>query len=196
MIEPMIIMEDFSGGKPVSLQTYLLKERKIFLTGPIDSETATLFIQELMYLQSVSEEPISVIINSTGGEVWSGLAIRDAIAGAKNTVDLYCTGMAASMAAVILACGKKGHRFILPHSRVLIHEPLQSGRGVENASSISRTATAILETRDILNSLLAAATGKTLEEINEATSYDNEMSAEKAIEFGLCDKIVTSVSYF
>ena len=119
----------------------------------------------------------------------SWFVIYDLIQAAPFEVNLYCFGMAASMGAIILAGGKKGHRFILPHSKVMIHEPLIEGGMGGSATSIKKTSDSILETKDILNNILVKHTSKTLDEINEATSFDNYMNAEEAIKFGLCDEI-------
>lgn len=179
------------GIQTVSLAGALLTERKLFLDEMILPKTALSFVQAMMYLTR-TPEPIDIYISSPGGEVGSGLAVYDCMQSCPNELNVYCVGMAASMAAVLLAAGQKGHRFILPHSKVMIHEVFL-GQGVTgSATSISRLSDSILETRDIVNGILARHTGKTLEEINSATSFDNVMNAEEAVAFGICDRIADS----
>lgn len=190
---PSIEIESARGVREVSLRTRHLMKRRIFLDGSIDRESANSFVSQLLYLEEEGEEPIDILINSPGGEVTAGLLIYDAIQGSKAVINMYCAGIAASMAADILAGGQKGRRFILPHSKVMIHEPLiQDGVG-GSATSIRNISESILETRDICNGLLAKATGKTLEEVNEATRFDNYMNAAQAVEFGICDEIVERI---
>ena len=186
------IEETSRGLQSVSLPSALLAERKIFLDETILPETALSFVQAMMYLTR-TPEPIDIYISSPGGEVNSGLAIYDAMQGCANELNVYCVGQAASMAAILLAAGQKGRRFILPHSKVMIHEILL-GHGVTgSASSISRISDSIMETRDVVNGILADHTGNTLEEINRATAFDNVMNAEEAVAFGICDKIVRRI---
>ena len=148
------------------------------------------FVSQMLYLVEKGE-PVEIYINSPGGSVNAGLVIYDMIQACaeKIDIDLYCVGLAASMGAVILAGGKKGHRFILPHSKVMIHEPLLAGGLGGSATSIKKTADSILETKAVTNGILAKHTGKTMEEIDEATSFDNFMNAGEAVKFGICDKI-------
>ena len=164
--------------------------RKLFLTGEVTSEMANTFVSELLYLAQ-SNEPIDIYINSPGGSVNAGLVIYDVIQSCegKIPINMYCVGSASSMGAVILAGGQKGRRYILPHSKVMIHEPLISGGMGGSATTIKKTAESILETKAITNGILAKHTGKTVEEIDEATSFDNFMNADEAIAFGLCDEI-------
>lgn len=181
-------IEESSGGiREISLESKLLSERRIFL-GDITRESADEFTKAVMYLAR-SNEPISVYINSFGGEVNSGLLICDVIKGCGVPVCTYCTGCAYSMAAIILACGTKGKRFILPHSRVLIHEPLLADGLSGSATSISMISDTVIEVRNTVNGVLAEHTGKTLEEVNKATAFDNFMDAKQAVSFGICDKI-------
>ena len=169
------------------------------MTGPIDMEAALAFEMQLTYAESVWEkeaqdqEPFTVIISSPGGEVNAGLMIYDLIQSAKVPLRLVCAGMAASMAAIILAGGKKWQRFILPNSRIMIHEPLIAGGVGGSASSISKTAEDIMEIKKVCNSLLSRHTGKSLEEINNATRYDNILTALEAVEFGIVDQIITHI---
>ena len=190
---PLIEVESANGTREISLATRHLMRRKIFLTGEIDAPLANSFLAQIMFLEEERDAPVDISINSTGGEVNSGLLLYDAIQASTLPVNLICTGHAASMAAIILAGGEKGRRYILPHSKVMIHEPLISSGVGGSASSIKNISDSILETRDIVNGILAKHTGKTLEEINEATRYDHYMNAEEAISFGICDKIASSV---
>ncbi len=186
------IRETAGGIEEISINSELLSERKLFLDEKITQETAVSFVKAMMYL-SKKKEPISIYINSLGGEINSGLLIYDAIRQCRCTVNLYCIGIAASFAAIILASGKKGHRFILPHSTVVIHEVLLTEGVMGSATSISKISETALEMRDMINGILAKHTGKSLAEINRATSFDNYMNAEQAIKFGICDSIVTDI---
>ncbi len=189
---PAIEVESAQGTREVCLTTRHLMNRVIFLNGSIDSDMANVFLSELLYLEETNE-PITIYINSPGGEVNAGLLIYDAIQGSHLTINIVCTGMAASMAAIILAGGQKGRRYILPHSKVMIHEPLISNGVGGSATSIKNISDSILETRVILNGILARHTGKPTEEIDDATSFDNIMNAGEAIEFGLCDSITETI---
>lgn len=188
---PSIEVESVHGTREVSLSTRHLMNRKIFINGEITSETADTFVNQFLYLQSESQEPIDIYINSPGGEVNAGLVIYDLIQGSEVPINTICTGKAASMAAIILAGGHKGRRFILPHSKVMIHEPLIAGGVGGSATSIKNISESILETRDIVNGILAKHTGKTRKVIDKATSFDNYMNAKESLEFGICDEIKT-----
>lgn len=191
---PSIEVESSHGTREVSLTTRHLMNRTIFLNGSIDSETANDFLSELLYLEEYkSDRPVTLYIDSPGGEVNAGLMIYDAIQGSGLTINMVCTGMAASMAAIIFAGGQKGRRYILPHSKVMIHEPLISNGVGGSATSIKNISDSILETRSILNGILSKHTGKTTKEINKATSFDNIMNAEDAVKFGLCDSITETI---
>ncbi len=190
---PSIEVESANGIREVSLATRHLMDRKIFLMENIDQESADDFLSQMLYLEHESEEPITIYINSPGGEVSSGLMIYDAIQGSNLDINMVCAGTAASMAAVILAGGQKGRRYILKHSKVMIHEPLIAGGVGGSATSIKNISDSILETKKIVNDILAKHTGKTLEEINEATAFDNYMNAEEAIRFGICDSITDTI---
>ena len=194
MYQPAVERESVNGIQEVSLYTNAFSNRKLFLFGPIDEKTVYTFTAQMLYLMEDEQSPIDIYINSPGGEVNSGLAIYDLIQSCKAPINMYCIGMAASMGALIFAGGKKGHRFMLPHSKVMIHEPLIPNGVGGSASSIKSTADSILQTRELLNGILAKHTGKTLEEINKATDHDNFMTANEAIEFGLCDKVATRIA--
>lgn len=184
-----------SGNNWISIESRLLPEGKIFILGEITSETACEFVQKVMYLvEEKITKRIKIYIDSPGGEVNAGLVIYDTLRGLNVDYEIYCIGMAASMAAIIFAGGKKGKRYILPHSKVMIHEPLIAGGVGGSATSIQRTAESILETKRVSVELLAADTGKTIKEVEEAISFDNYMNASEAIKFGLADEIVTSFS--
>lgn len=176
----------------IPLQSRLLTDRKFFLTGKITADTANEFAQQMLYL-TAENAPIDLYINSIGGEVNAGLAIYDIIQSCPCELNMYCVGQAASMAAVLLASGQKGRRFILPHSRVMIHEVLLNSSVSGSATSIYKMSESILEIRDLVNGILAEHTGKTLKEINKATSFDNVMNADEAVKFGICDKVVNGI---
>lgn len=187
---PAVEEESCNGVNVVPLRTRHFSNGRLFLTGEVTEDRANDFVSQMLYLVEKGE-PVEIYINSPGGSVNAGLVIYDMIQACaeKIDIDLYCVGLAASMGAVILAGGKKGHRFILPHSKVMIHEPLIAGGMGGSATSIKKTADSILETKAVTNGILAKHTGKTMEEIDEATSFDNFMNAEEAVKFGICDKI-------
>lgn len=191
---PCVEVEGLNGTREVNLYTRHLSKRRIFLNGEIDRDTANDIVAQLLYLQDESDEPIFFYINSPGGEINAGLYIYDVIQSMTVPVYMYCTGMAASMAALLLAGGQPGRRFILPHSKTMIHEPLLAGGVGGSATSIRNISDSILETRNIVNGILAKHTGKTIKEVNKATSFDNYMNAEKSVEFGICDKVVYGMS--
>lgn len=190
---PAIEIESAHGTREVSLITHHLMDRIIFLTGEINSDMANDFLSQYLYLEGESDEPITIYVNSGGGEVNAGLMIYDVIQSSKHKINMICTGMAASMAAVLLAGGQKGRRYILPHSKMMIHEPLIANGVGGSATSIRNISDSILETKHITNSLLAKHTGKTEDEIDKATAFDNYMNAEEAVKFGLCDSVITSI---
>lgn len=188
------IIKTSSGITVVPSESRLLSERKLFIEGEITSNSACEFVKNIMLLVKESnDKPIDIYINTPGGEVYAGLLIYDTIKGLKTEINVYCIGMAASMGAIILAGGPKGHRFVLPHSIVMIHEPLIAGGVGGSATSIKRTAESILETKRITVGLLARDTGRIEDEVEKAISFDNYMNATEAIEFGLCDSIKDSL---
>lgn len=189
LVGPSIEVESAHGVREVSLDTRHLMNRRIFINGEINEESANDFLSQMLYLEQESSDPITIYINSPGGSVNAGLVIYDCIQASEVEVNIICAGMAASMAAIILAGGQKGHRYILPHSKVMIHEPLLAGGVGGSATSIKNISDSILETREIVNRILSEHTGKSLKEINKATSFDNYMNAKEAIAFGLCDEI-------
>ena len=191
--EPCIEVESAHGVREISLSTAHLMNRIMFLKGEISSAVADNFLSQFLFLSEDPDKPVTIYINSPGGEVNAGLMIYDAINGSKLKITMICAGMAASIAAILLAGGQKGRRLILPHSKVMIHEPLISNGFGGSATSIKNISESILATKEITNALLAEHTGKSLEEINEATGYDHYMNAQEAIEFGICDRICKSV---
>lgn len=197
MSDMNVIKKSSAGIQSVSLDAMLLDKRMIFLSDAITSESVNLIIKQLLYLESLDEqESIRLIINSPGGEVNAGLLLYDQIQGMSVVVETYCTELAASMAAIILAGGKQGHRFILKHSRVMIHEPLissASGGLCGSATSIAKSAESIMKTKEALVELLSSDTGRSIEEIEKAVSFDNFMSAEEAVAFGICDEIIERI---
>ena len=191
---PCIEIESANGVREETLSTRHLMNRKIFLTGEINDELANSFLSQFLFLEEEPDLPVTIYINSPGGQVSAGLLIYDTIKASRIPVNMVCTGMAASMAAIIFAGGQKGRRYILEHGRVLIHEPMiQSGIG-GSATSIRTISESILETRRVLNGILSEHTGKTIEEIDRATTFDNYMTAEEAIEFGICDQITDRIA--
>ncbi|HRR76722.1 MAG TPA: ClpP family protease [Ruminococcus sp.] len=185
-----IYIEGANGSREYDINAVHAAGGKIFLNDSIDMEKSLQFLALTKYL-SAEKKDITLYINSTGGDVEAGLVIYDLIQSYPYGIDIYCVGIAASMAALLLASGKKGRRFILPHSKVLIHEPLIASGFGGSATNIDKTAQRILEVKAQLNALLSKHTGKTVKEINKATSFDNLMTAEQAIAFGLCDEIRT-----
>ncbi len=181
-----------SGGiNLVPLTTRLLANRKVFIEGEIEREKANEFIKQIMLLNIESTtEPIDVLINSPGGEINAGLLMYDVIQASKAPIRTYCIGTAYSMGAVLFACGIHG-RYMLPHSELMLHEPLLGNRVGGNASSIRSISESLMETRKKINGILAKHTGKTEEEIEKATSFDHYYTAEESVEFSLADKIIS-----
>ena len=190
---PMVIERSGRGERAYDIYSRLLRERLIFLVGPVNDATANVVVAQLLFLESENpEKDISLYINSPGGSVYAGLAIYDTMQFVKPEVSTLCTGMAASMGAFLLAAGKKGKRFTLPNSRIMIHQP--SGGAQGQASDIQIQAREILDLRERLNQILATNTGQTMERIGVDTERDNFMSAEDAVSYGLVDKVMSSRS--
>lgn len=190
---PSVLENTHGGVREVSLASKHFMSRKLFIYGTITPESANAFVMQLMYLVGVSDALIDIYINSGGGEINSGLLMYDVIQSVKSPINMYCTGRAMSMAAILLAGGQKGRRLILPHSEVMIHEPLISGGIGGSASSIRDISDSILKTKKLTNEILAKHTGKTFKEIDKATSHDNFMTAEESVRFGICDSIVQAL---
>jgi ATP-dependent Clp protease protease subunit len=189
-ISEKIVVENSNGRGEYSLSGISAAEGIITIAESITGDVA-MELALLLSRLAKEEKDITLLINSYGGEVNAGLVMYDLIQSYPYGVDIYCTGIAASMAAIILAGGRKGHRFVLPHSSVMIHEPLIAAGFGGSATTIEHQAQSILETRTLVNGILAKHTGKTIKEINKATAFDNFMSASQAIEFGICDKIAS-----
>lgn len=191
-----VLKKSHSGIQSLNLDSVLLDQRRVFLSGPITSESVDLVIKQLLFLESMDDrEPIRLAINSPGGEVDAGLALYSQIRGMEVPIQTYCVKMAASMAAIILAGGRHG-RYILKRSNVMIHEPLISpttGGLCGSASSIAKSAESIMKIRRELIEILASDTGRSFEEIEKAVSYDNVMTAQEAVSFGICDAIVDRI---
>ena len=177
-----------SGITQVSLEAKFFSKRCININGEITDESAVDFTDKILELNLESNEPITVLINSIGGEINSGLLMYDAIVGSKAPVRMICRGKAYSMGAVLLACA--GKRYMLPNSELMLHQPMLGGRVSGNASSIKSISDSMLETKKKINSLLAKHTGKTEEEIDKATDFDHYFLPDEAIAFNLCDEII------
>ncbi|WP_426112623.1 ATP-dependent Clp endopeptidase proteolytic subunit ClpP [Massilia sp. PWRC2] len=187
---PMVVEQSGRGERSYDIYSRLLKERVIFMVGPVNDQMANLIVAQLLFLESENpDKDISLYINSPGGSVSAGLAIFDTMNFIKPDVSTLCTGMAASMGAFLLAAGAKGKRFSLPNSRIMIHQP--SGGSQGQASDIEIQAKEILYLRERLNKILADATGKTIEQIHRDTDRDRFMSGDEAADYGLIDSVLT-----
>lgn len=188
---PMVIEQSGRGERAYDIYSRLLKERVIFLVGPVTDQSANLIVAQLLFLESENpDKDISLYINSPGGSVSAGMAIYDTMQFIKPDVSTLCTGLAASMGAFLLAAGAKGKRFSLPNSRIMIHQPLGGAQG--QAADIEIQAREILYLRDRLNHILAEKTGRSVEQISKDTDRDNFMSAAEAVEYGMIDKVLSS----
>ncbi len=188
---PMVVEQTSRGERSYDIYSRLLKERVIFVVGPVEDHMANLIVAQLLFLESENpDKDISLYINSPGGSVTAGLAIYDTMQFIKPDISTLCIGQAASMGAVLLAGGAKGKRYALPHSRVMIHQPLGGFQG--QASDIDIHAREILKIREQLNQLLASHTGQSIETIDKDTERDNFMGAETAKEYGLIDEVLDS----
>ena len=186
---PMVIESSGRGERAYDIYSRLLKDRIVFVTGEVDDELANLVIAQLLFLQNEdSEGDINMYINSPGGGVTSGLGIYDTMQFITAPVATYCLGQAASMGAILLAAGTEGKRFVLPNSRIMIHQPLGGARGT--ATDISIQAEEIIRMRRRLNEIIAAHTGQPVEKVETDTDRDRFMSGEQAVEYGLADKLL------
>jgi ATP-dependent Clp protease, protease subunit len=186
---PMVVEQTARGERAYDIYSRLLKERVIFIVGPIEDHMANLVVAQLLFLESENpDKDIALYINSPGGSVSAGLSIYDTMQFIKSDVSTMCVGQAASMGAVLLAGGAKGKRYSLPHSRMMIHQPLAGFQG--QASDIDIHAREVLETRDRLNRILSRHTGQTIEKIRHDTDRDNFMGGEAAVNYGLIDKVM------
>src|SRR5512135_3349836 len=186
---PMVVETTGRGERAYDIYSRLLKERVVFLVGPVDDNTANLIVAQLLFLESENpDKDIHFYINSPGGSVTAGMAIYDTMQFIKPDVSTLCIGQAASMGAFLLAAGEKGKRFALPNSTVMIHQPLGGFRG--QASDIEIHAKYILSLRERLYNLMAQHTGRTVEEIARDSERDNFLSAKEAMEYGLVDQVL------
>ena len=185
---PMVVEQTGRGERSYDIFSRLLNDRIIFLSDEVNDTTASLVVAQMLFLESQDpDKDISFYINSRGGSVTAGMAIYDTMNFIKCDVSTICIGMAASMGAFLLSAGAKGKRYALPNSEIMIHQPLGGARG--QATDIKIQADLILRTRERLNRILAANTGKSVEEIARDTERDNYMTAEEALNYGLIDKI-------
>jgi ATP-dependent Clp protease protease subunit len=188
---PIVIEQSGRGERAYDIYSRLLRERVIFLVGPVMDQTANLVVAQLLYLESENpDKDVAFYINSPGGSVSAGLAIYDTMQFIKPQVSTLCMGLAASMGAFLLAAGDKGKRFALPNARIMIHQP--SGGAQGQAADIEIQAREILYLRERLNKILAEKTGQPIERIARDTDRDNFMSAEDAVSYGLIDKVLAS----
>ncbi|HXG28017.1 MAG TPA: ATP-dependent Clp endopeptidase proteolytic subunit ClpP [Nevskiales bacterium] len=188
---PMVIEQTARGERAFDIYSRLLKERVVFVVGPIDDHMANLVVAQLLFLESENpDKDIHLYINSPGGVVSAGLSIYDTMQFIKPDVSTMCLGQAASMGAVLLAAGAKGKRYCLPHSRVMVHQPLGGFQG--QASDIEIHAKEILATRDRLNRILQKHTGQPLDKIEKDTDRDYFMSSEEAVAYRLADEVLSS----
>nr|WP_281281804.1 MULTISPECIES: ATP-dependent Clp endopeptidase proteolytic subunit ClpP [Denitromonas] len=188
---PMVIEQSGRGERAYDIYSRLLKERVIFLVGPVNDTTANLIVAQMLFLESENpDKDIYFYINSPGGAVTAGMAIYDTMQFVKPNVSTLCIGQAASMGAFLLAAGEKGKRYCLPNSRIMIHQPLGGFQG--QASDIEIHAREILTLRSRLNKMLADHSGQSIEQVEKDTDRDNFMSAEEAVRYGIIDKVLTS----
>lgn len=187
---PMVVEQSGRGERSYDIYSRLLRERLVFLVGPVQDQSANLIVAQLLFLESENpDKDISLYINSPGGGVYAGMGIYDTMQFVKPHVSTLCTGMAASMGAFLLSAGEKGKRFALPNSRIMIHQP--SGGAQGQASDIQIHAQEILSLRDRLNEILAKNTGQTMEQVALDTERDRFMSADDAKNYGLIDQVLT-----
>ena len=188
---PMVIEQSGRGERSYDIYSRLLKERVIFLVGPVNDMTANLVVAQLLFLEAENpDKDISLYINSPGGSVTAGMSIYDTMQFVKPDVSTLCIGQAASMGAFLLAAGAKGKRFSLPNSRVMIHQP--SGGFSGQSTDIQIQAKEIMYLREKLNAILANHTGRSAEEIDRDTERDNFMSAEESVKYGMIDKVIAN----
>ena len=186
---PMVIEQTPRGERSFDIYSRLLKERVIFLSGPIDDNISNLVVAQLLFLESENpEKDISIYINSPGGSISAGLAIYDTMQFISSSVSTLCIGQAASMGALLLAGGDKGKRYVLPNSRIMIHQPLGGFQG--QASDFEIHAKEILHMKKVVNEILAKHTGQTIKKIEKDTDRDNFLDANAAIKYGIVDKVL------
>lgn len=188
---PVVVDKELDGERSYDIFSRLLKDRVVFISGEINDSLANSVIAELLYLDSIGQDDISIYINSPGGSVSSGMAIYDTMNFIKSDVCTICVGIAASMAAFLLSSGTKGKRFILPNADVMIHQPLGGAEG--QASDIKIASDRIIDIRKRLNKILAKNTKQSLKKIEKDTERDNYLNAKEAFEYGLVDKIIRNI---
>ncbi len=188
MLIPTVIEKNNMGERAYDIYSRLLKNRIILLSGEIDDDVSNVIIAQLLYLDSISQEDISIYINSPGGSITSGMAIYDTMNFIKSDVSTTCVGMCASMAAFLLSCGTPGKRYCLPNSEVMIHQPLGGVKG--QATEISIVAKRILALRTKLNTILSKNTKKNIKQIEQDTERDYYMTSSEALDYGIIDKIL------
>ena len=188
MLIPTIIEKTNNSERAYDIYSRLLKDRIIILTGEIDDNTANIVVAQLLYLDSINNNDISLYINSPGGSITAGMAIYDTMNFIKSDVSTICLGMAASMGAFLLSSGAKGKRYCLPNSEVMIHQPLGGASG--QATEIKIAAEHILKIKEKLNKILASNTNKDIKTIENDTERDNYLSSEEALQYGLIDQIL------
>ena len=192
MLVPMVVEQSGRGERAYDIYSRLLKERIVFMVGPVTDETANLVVAQLLFLESENpDKDIYLYINSPGGSVTAGLSIYDTMNFIKPDVATLCLGQAASMGAFLLSAGAKGKRFALPNSRIMIHQPLLGGLSGQ-ASDIEIHAKELLKTKQKLNQLMAEHTGRPLSDLEKDTDRDNFMSADEAASYGLVDKVISN----
>ena len=192
VLVPMVVEQTSRGERAFDIYSRLLKENIIFLGTPIDDNVANLIIAQMLFLAAEDpEKDISLYINSPGGSITAGMAILDTMNLIEPDIVTYCVGQAASMAAVLLACGTKGKRYSLPNSRILIHQPHMSGLGGQ-ATDIEIHAKEILRMRETLNQILANATGQSLDKISRDVERDYIIGAQEALDYGMIDRVIAS----
>ena len=193
LLIPMVVEQTGRGERSYDIYSRLLKERVIFLVGPVNDASANLVVAQMLFLEAENpDQDIHLYINSPGGSVTAGMSIYDTMNFIKPDVSTLCLGQAASMGAMLLTAGAHGKRFALPHSRVMIHQPLISGGLGGQASDIEIHARELLKMKATLNELLAKHTGQPLEKIERDTDRDNFVSAEEAAAYGLIDHVTTA----
>lgn len=185
---PVVIEKSNLGERSYDIYSRLLKDRIIILNGEINDDSSNIVVAQLLYLDSLNNEDISIYINSPGGSITSGMAIYDTMNFVKSDVSTICIGMSASMAAFILTCGTKGKRYILPNSEVMIHQPLGGTQG--QATDIKIATDRIIKLKHRINSILAKQTGQSLKKITSDTERDYFMNSNEALKYGLVDKII------
>lgn len=189
---PIVIEQSGRGERAYDIYSRLLRDRVVFLVGPVNEQTANLVVAQMLFLESENpDKDIALYINSPGGSVYAGMAIYDTMQFIKPDVSTICVGMAASMGAFLLAAGAKGKRFALPNSRIMIHQPSMHGLAGQ-AADIDIYAREILRMREVLNQILAESTGQTPERVARDVDRDYIMNAEQALEYGMIDRVIAS----